>query len=77
MSLAPRLSSIYAAKEGGSEETKKALTTSAFFVWAMCVSELLLTDAEVGEYVVKDGVAGDLTASDFAEGADGQAKVGG
>ena len=56
---------------------KKALITSAFFVWAMCVSKLLLADAEVGEDVVEDGVAGDLAASDFAEGADRQAKVGG
>ena len=75
--LALRKGSIYAAKEGGSEETKKALTTSAFFVWAMCVSKLLFTDAEVGEDVVEDGIVGDLTASDFAEGADGEAKVGG
>ena len=47
---------------------------SAFFVWVMRVSRLLLTDAEVGEYVVEDGVAGDLAASDFAEGADREAK---
>ena len=47
---------------------------SAFFVWTMRVSRLLLADAEVGEYAVKDGVAGDLAASDFAEGADREAK---
>ena len=47
---------------------------SAFFVWAMCVSKLLLADAAVGEDVVEDGVAGDLAASDFAEGADSEAK---
>jgi|GEM_PF-5153448 len=47
---------------------------SAFLVWAICVSKLLLADAEVGEYVVEDGVAGDLAASDFAEGADREAK---
>ena len=64
-------------RKGSSGEMKKALITSAFFVWAMCVSKLLLADAEVGEDVVEDGVAGDLAASDFAEGADGQAKVGG
>nr|WP_311447493.1 hypothetical protein [uncultured Porphyromonas sp.] len=53
-------------------EKRKALITSTFFVWAMCVSKLLLTDAEVGEYVVKDGVAGDLAARTFAERADGK-----
>ncbi len=58
-------------RKGSSEGMKKALITSAFFVWAMCVSKLLLADAEVGEDVVKDGVTGDLAASDFAEGADG------
>ena len=73
--LALRKGSIYAAKEGGSEEMKKALITSAFFVWAMCVSKLLLADAEVGEDVVEDGVTGDLTSSDFAESADREAKV--
>ena len=61
-------------RKGCSVETGKALVTSAFPVWAMCVSKLLFTDAEVGEDVVKDGVAGDLAASDFAEGADRQAK---
>lgn len=55
-------------------KTKKALAMSAFFVWAMRVSRLLLADADVGEYAVKDGVAGDLAASDFAEGADSEAK---
>ena len=34
----------------------------------------LLTDAEVDEDVVEDGVADDLVASDFAEGADREAK---
>ena len=47
---------------------------SAFFVWVMRVSRLLLADAEVDEEVVEDGVAGDLAASDFAEGADREAK---
>ena len=37
----------------------------------------LLTNAEVSKNMVEDGVAGDLAASDFAEGADGEAKVGG
>ena len=64
-------------KKGCSEEMRKALVISAFFFWVMCVSKLLLADAEVGEDVVEDGVAGDLAASDFAEGADRQAKVGG
>lgn len=45
---------------------------SAFLVWVMCVSKLLLTDAEVGKDVVEDGVAGDLAARDFAERADGK-----
>ena len=47
---------------------------SAFFVWVMCVSKLLLADAAVSEDVVEHGVAGDLAASDFAEGADREAK---
>lgn len=47
---------------------------SAFFVWVMRVSRLLLTNTEVGEDVVEHGVAGDLAASDFAEGADSEAK---
>ena len=76
-SLALRLGYIYAAKEGSSVEKRKALITSAFLVWTMGVSKLLLADAEVGEDVVEHGVAGDLAASDFAEGADRQAKVGG
>ena len=61
-------------RKGSSVETRKALVMSAFLVWAICVSKLLLADAEVGEYVVEDGVAGDLAASDFAEGADREAK---
>ena len=47
---------------------------SAFFVWAMRVSRLLLADAEVSKNMVEDGVAGDLAASDFAKGADREAK---
>ena len=47
---------------------------SAFFVWAMRASKPLLTDAEVDEDVVEDDIAGDLAASDFAEGTDRQAK---
>ena len=47
---------------------------SAFLIWVMGVSKLLLTDAEVGKDVVEDGVAGDLAARDFAEGADREAK---
>lgn len=42
----------------------------------ICMKFTLLANAEVGEDVVEDGVAGDLAASDFAEGADRQAKVG-
>ena len=61
-------------KKGCSEEMRKALVISAFFFWVMCVSKLLLADAEVGEDVVEDGVAGDLAASDFAEGADRETK---
>lgn len=55
-------------------EKRKALITSTFFVWAMCVSKLLLTDAEVGEDVAEDGGAGNLAARIFAECIDGKAK---
>ena len=61
-------------RQGSSVEKRRALVVSAFFVWAMCVSKLLLADAEVGEDVVEDGVAGDLAARDFAKGADREAK---
>ncbi|WP_455250528.1 hypothetical protein [Porphyromonas sp.] len=40
----------------------------------MLVNKLLLTDAEVSKNMVEDGVAGDLAASDFAKGADREAK---
>lgn len=36
----------------------------------------LLTDAEVGEDVVEDGVAGDLAAGDFSDRRDRPTKVG-
>nr|WP_314661368.1 hypothetical protein [uncultured Porphyromonas sp.] len=36
-------------KKGCSEEMRKALVMSAFLVWAMLVSKLLLTDAEVAK----------------------------
>ena len=36
----------------------------------------LLADAEVGEDVVEDGVAGDLAAGDFADRRDRPTKVG-
>ena len=61
-------------KKGCSEETRKALVMSAFLVWAMLVSKLLLADAEVGEDVMEDGGAGDLAARALAERTDGQAK---
>ena len=61
-------------RKGSSVEKRKTLATSAFLVWAMRVSRLLLADAEVDEDVVEDGVADDLVASDFAEGADREAK---
>lgn len=61
-------------RQGSSVETRKALVVSAFFVWAMCVSKLLLTDAEVGKDVVEDGAAGDIAARDFSKGADREAK---
>ena len=61
-------------RQGSSVEKRRALVVSAFFVWAMCVSKLLLADAEVDEDAVKDGVAGALAASDLAEGADREAK---
>ena len=35
----------------------------------------LLTDAEVGEDVVEDGVAGDFAAGDFSDGRDRPTKV--
>lgn len=76
-SLAFRIGSIYAAKEEGSKKREKALTVSVFHFFKVLVNKLLFADAEVGEDVVKDGVTGDLTACDFAEGADGEAKVGG
>ena len=53
---------------------RKALVMSAFLVWAMLVSKLLLADAEVGEDVVEDGGIGDLATHAFAEGADREAK---
>ena len=40
----------------------------------MLVNKLLLTNAEVSKNMVKDGVAGDLAASDFSEGANREAK---
>lgn len=36
----------------------------------------LLADAEVGEDVVEDGVAGDLAAGDFTDGRDSTTQVG-
>ena len=36
----------------------------------------LLTDAEVGEDIVEDGVAGDLAAGDFSDGRDRSTKIG-
>ena len=36
-------------KKGCSEEMRKALVMSAFLVWAMLVSKLLLADAEVAK----------------------------
>ena len=47
---------------------------SAFPFCKILVNKLLLSDAEMDEDVVEDGVAGDLAASDFAEGADREAK---
>ena len=61
-------------KKGCSEEMRKALVISAFFVWAMLVSKLLLVDAEVGEDVVEDGSAGDLAVRTFTERTDDEAK---
>ena len=61
-------------KKGCSEEMRKALVISAFFFWVMCVSKLLLADAEVGEDVVEDGGAGNLAVRALAERTDGQAK---
>lgn len=40
----------------------------------ICMKFTLLANAEVGEDVVEDGVAGDLAASDSAEGTDGKEK---
>lgn len=36
-------------KKGCSEEMRKALVISVFFFWVMCVSKLLLADAEVAK----------------------------